>query len=171
MPGQPLTPDKPLNPRQELFAQAMARGMTQRAAYAEAGYKDHRCVYLLMRKPNVQARIAQLMAGTAARNAVSSDGITQRLLGIADRNETAPSVAGQALARHALMDAAKVSGLLDAKPAPAARRLMPPEWLTEIRRVIVYPDGYTTDYNGNPVDPDRPPYDPSFRYRPGDIDP
>lgn len=58
MPAAPLTPDKPLNPRQELFAQALARGMSQRAAYLEAGYKDARHAWAVMEKPNVRARVA-----------------------------------------------------------------------------------------------------------------
>ena len=163
MPAAPLSVDKPLNPRQELFAQALARGMSQRAAYLAAGYKDARNPWAVMQKPNVQARIEELLDETAALNRITIDSITQRLQTLARRNETADSVAAQSLARRALMDLARMHGLMTPKAAPSPPVANP---IPEFRRVIVYPDGYQTDYSGNPLDPRRPPYDPSFRYKP-----
>ena len=163
MPAEPLSVDKPLNPRQELFAQALARGMSQRAAYLAAGYKDARNAWAIMQKPNVTARIEELMDETAALNRITIDSITQRLQTMARRNETADSVAAQSLARRALMDLARMHGLMNPKAAPSPPAVNP---ISEIRRIIVYPDGYTKDCNGNPLDPRRPPYDPAFRYKP-----
>ncbi len=164
--------DKPLNPRQELFAQGVARGLSQRAAYLAAGYKNSQHAWALVKMPHVNARIAQLMADAALLNRLNIENISRRLQALAERNESSTTVAGQNLSRQAWITVAKMNGLLDAKPTPAKTppKAPPLEPVTEIRRVIVYPDGYATDYCGNPIDPDRPPYDPSFRYRPDRTD-
>lgn len=141
---------KPLNPRQELYAQALARGLSHRAAYREAGYKGQTTCGRPLHYPNVRARVAQLMAETNARNRVTIEEITGRLLSIVGRNEAGDTAAAQSVARQALMDLAKMHGLLGDKSGAGGPAPPPP--ITEIRRIIVYPDGSKTDYSGNPVD-------------------
>jgi hypothetical protein len=49
------------NPRHEAFAQALARGMSASAAYAEVGYKPHRHnAATLARKKHILVRVAEL---------------------------------------------------------------------------------------------------------------
>jgi hypothetical protein len=143
---------KPLNPRQELYAQALARGLSHRAAYREAGYRGQTTCGRPLHYSNVRARVAQLMAETNARNRVTIEEITDRLLAIIERNEAGDTAAAQSVARQALMDLAKMHGLLGASAGPAARFNPPQQPITEIRRIIVEPDGRMTDYSGNPVD-------------------
>jgi hypothetical protein len=161
-----LTPDKPLNTRQALFAQALACGMSQRDAAKAAGYKTWKVAWTLLKKPNVERRVAELMAETAAANRLTCDTVTENVREIAERNQRAESVSAQNLSRQSWMNLARMHGFMGPKPAAPAPPAREP--ITEIRRLIVYPDGYATDYNGNPLDPDRPPYDPSFRYRAAD---
>jgi hypothetical protein len=141
-----LTVDKKLNPRQELFCQAVARGMSLNAACLAAGYKRTASVYLLVRKPNVRARIETLLAESAALSLISKPQLTQRLLGFVDKAEAGGSAAMLREGRQGLMDVAKLNGMVSAlppapKPAPAKR-----EPITEIRRVVVEPDGRDWEY-------------------------
>src|SRR5271165_4810963 len=54
------------NARHELFAQKLARGLTQRAAYKEAGFKGNgACASRLAGKAHVKARLAALLARKA----------------------------------------------------------------------------------------------------------
>jgi hypothetical protein len=49
------------NPRHEAFAQALARGMSAAAAYAEVGYRPHRHnAATLARKKHISVRVAEL---------------------------------------------------------------------------------------------------------------
>jgi phage terminase small subunit len=49
------------NPRHEAFAQALARGMSAAAAYAEVGYRPHRHnAATLARKEHISVRVAEL---------------------------------------------------------------------------------------------------------------
>ncbi len=156
MPGDPLSADKPLNPRQERFCLFVASGMSFNAACLAAGYKSTVSVYLMLRKPNVRARLEALRAEAEAASVVTRMQLTQRLLAVADRAERAgqsPTAALLREERQALLGVARINGLERLPPAKPA--LAP---ISEIRRMIVYPDGYATDYNGNPLDPNRPPY-------------
>jgi hypothetical protein len=139
----PATADKPLNGRQEAFAQAIAKGLTLRAAYREAGYGAHHDPYRMLRFPNVAARIAALQAETAATARIQRGEIVERLLAIIARCETSDNVAAQNLARQALMDLAKMHGYLNGQGEPPKP---PPSPITEIRRVLVYPDGREEAY-------------------------
>jgi hypothetical protein len=157
----PLTPDKPLNARQELFAQAYVSGITGRDAARAAGYRSLSIVWDLMRKPNVVRRIEQLQAEVAAAGRLTRDTLNEKVRDLAERNQRAESVSGQVLSLRSWTTLARMNGMMTPKLEKPAF-----EPVTEIIRTVVYPDGYATDYNGNPLDPDRPPYDPSFRYRP-----
>lgn len=56
------------NQRHELFAQALAKGQTQTAAYVKAGYKDDRgAAARLSAKVNIMARVEELKERAAAK--------------------------------------------------------------------------------------------------------
>jgi hypothetical protein len=146
----PLDSAKPLNPRQELFAQGMARGMTHADAYRDAGYKSQTNTFRMCKFPNVQARIKQLMAEAAARHHVTTDQITAYLLDLIARSDAGDTAPLMQLNRAAVMDLAKIHGLLDAKGQPKAGAQIctcgGANRITEIRRVLVYPDGREEEY-------------------------
>jgi phage terminase small subunit len=49
------------NPRHEVFAQALARGVSAAAAYGQVGFKPHRAnAATLARKKHISARVAEL---------------------------------------------------------------------------------------------------------------
>ncbi len=132
----PPTADTPLNPRQELFAQALSRGTSVRAAYVEAGYSPRKSSHHMMRLPNVRARVAALMAETAAQSRVSIGQITEGLLEIVERGRAGESAAMLGLARAALMDLAKIHGLLAEGRGSGHTGGDEPQ-ITEIRHIIV----------------------------------
>lgn len=114
------------NPKHERFAQLLAKGMTATEAYAEAGYKPHDSnAARLSGNDRVQARVAELLDRAAQRTEITVAGITQRLIQIADiaektgvaRDEETGEITGTSskhltVARAALMDAAKLNGLV-----------------------------------------------------------
>jgi phage terminase small subunit len=64
------------NTKHEKFAQGIAKGMSQDAAYEAAGYKQHRGNASTLRsKQNVIDRIAELAEGAAKRSAKSLDDV------------------------------------------------------------------------------------------------
>ncbi len=136
----PATADTPLSVRQELFVQGLASGKSKAAAYVDAGYSDRRSAWRTFSLPNVQAKYAELTAETASRARINIDEICERLMVIVDRmEESGGTVAELNLARRALMDLAK---LLGAKRADEPTH----EPISEIRRVIVCPDGQEWSY-------------------------
>jgi hypothetical protein len=133
---------KPLNPRQELYAQALARGMSQAAAYREAGYKNAQATPRMKKYPNVQARIEQLLAEAAARSVITNDQLSDYLLNLIELHKDSQTPAMLQMARAAVMDLAKINGLLDAKGKPRQQACTcGGDRITEIRRVVVEPDG------------------------------
>ena len=57
----------PANPKHEIFAQGLAQGLSVGAAYVQAGYKaSDSSASHLSRNPKVQARVDELVAGSAA---------------------------------------------------------------------------------------------------------
>lgn len=142
---EPLDSAKPLTARQELYAQAISRGMSKAAAYREAGYKGPQATTRMKRYPNVQAKIAQLMAETAARSRLTVEQITEELLAIIERGKGGDSAQMLNTARAALMNLVAIHGLEAGKGGEictcgGANRI------TEIRRVLVYPDGREEEY-------------------------
>lgn len=133
---------RPLTPRQELFAQAVARGLTHRAALAEAGY-NMRTYQRLARYPAVKARIERLLAEAAARSVITTDEISRQLQEIIARSKAGDSAPMLQTTRAAVMDLAKVHGLLDGKGGPTVKicDCGGANRVTEIRRVLVRPDG------------------------------
>lgn len=72
------------NPRHERFAQEMAKGMTAAAAYHLAGYKSNRSQATRLRdRPEIAARIAEMMALSAARSTVTAVEVIERFAVIA----------------------------------------------------------------------------------------
>ncbi len=114
------------NPRHERFAQELAKGKSQTEAYVAAGYRESRSAAArLASDVNICARVAEIAERVAIRTEVSVAGLTERLLRIADTAEKTGILldegSGQAIqssskhlgvARAALMDAAKLNGLV-----------------------------------------------------------
>ncbi len=113
------------NAKHEKFAQEIAKGASQIDAYVAAGYVAHEgSASRLRSSAKVAARIAELQERTAKRTEVTAAGITERLMRIADVLEAAGVQVGPdgrlakassqhlSVARAALMDAAKLNGLV-----------------------------------------------------------
>jgi hypothetical protein len=149
---EPLDSAKPLNPRQELFAQALARGMSAKAACRAAGYRNVTGFHRLSQFPNVKARVAQLLADAAARSVITTDHISDYLLDLIERSKSGDAAPIMQLNRAAVMDLAKIHGLLDAKGQPTKPKGQGvctcggANRITVIRRVVVEPDGREWEY-------------------------
>ena len=124
------------NTRHELFAQALARGMTQGAAYGEAGYKQHgSSASRLAGQARIRTRVAELIEGAPVRGPVTIAQAIDNLLRLAEKGEALKTPAGLASARACLVEAVKLSAEL-AKQVEAARppRIHRPmsrdEWLS-----------------------------------------
>lgn len=102
------------NPKHERFAQGLAKGVSQVEAYAEAGYKPNDGhAARLAGNGRIADRVAEIQAKAAAKVEVTVASITTRLLKIADTAEgQAQGVPGLSVARQALMDVAKLNGLV-----------------------------------------------------------
>lgn len=102
-----------VNSRHERFAQALAKGETAVAAYEQAGYRaDRGAASRLSANVSIEARVAEILNRAATRTEITVAGITDRLLKIADKGEKLDGAAGLAVSRAALMDAAKLNGLV-----------------------------------------------------------
>ncbi|RIJ65170.1 hypothetical protein D1604_12695 [Brevundimonas sp. LPMIX5] len=101
------------NPRHERFAQALAKGMTQAEAYADAGYKPSEPnASRLTSNDKVQERVAELQERAAVRTEITVASITERLLAIATKAEKSGDAPMLQAARASLMGAAKLNGLV-----------------------------------------------------------
>jgi hypothetical protein len=145
---EPLDSAKPLKPRQELFAQAIARGASRTVAYREAGYKGQANISRMSAYPNIKARIAKLQAEAAARSVVTTDQLIAYLLDLIETNRHSQAASMAQMARAAIMDLGKVTGLLDPKNKPkgGGRCTCGGLGITEIRRIVVEPDGREWEY-------------------------
>lgn len=117
------------NPKHERFTQALAKGETADAAYVTAGYKANRHnAAALARSQHISTRLAELLERVAIRTEMTIASVTERLLRIADVAEktgietdeetgvtTGSSSKHLSVARAALMDAAKLNGLVTDK--------------------------------------------------------
>ena len=101
------------NPRHEAFARALAEGKSATEAYVAAGYRfnDGNCIRLKGNE-RVTARVAELQGRAASRTEVTVESITKRLFEIADEAQRMKEPAGHSVARSAMMDAAKLNGLV-----------------------------------------------------------
>ena len=87
------------NIRHERYALGIVKGLTQDAAYEEAGYKPNRGnAGALNAKQHVQERIAELMARAAERVEVTVASLTTQLIEDREvaRSLDSPSAAAQA---------------------------------------------------------------------------
>jgi phage terminase small subunit len=83
-----LRPPKLLdNPRQERFAQMLAKGMKQGAAYREAGYKySAKSATKLAASPSVKARVQEILQAALADTTLTIQRVTAELEKIAFAN-------------------------------------------------------------------------------------
>ena len=101
------------NAKWELFAQALAKGETADAAYIEAGYTpNRRNASRLKSNEDIGARVAEILSRAAAKTEVTVVGITERLLAIAVKGESGTDAPMLSVGRAALMDVAKLNGLI-----------------------------------------------------------
>jgi hypothetical protein len=69
------------NPKYELFAQGLAKGLTGDKAYTDAGFKPGAGnASRLKQRPEIQARLAELLAAGAEWAEVSAEGVVQMLV-------------------------------------------------------------------------------------------
>lgn len=101
------------NARHERFAQELAKGKSQVDAYAAAGYKpDRGAATRLSAKVSVAERARELKARAAERTVITVENLTERLLAIAAKGENKEDAPLLSVARAAIMDAAKLNGLI-----------------------------------------------------------
>lgn len=102
------------NPKHELFAQAMAKGMTQVQAYRAAGYTSNgnpdTCANVIFKKQTVRDRIDEITARGAARAEVTVASLIEeaeeaRQLAMATDN---PSAAVQAIREKGVLSGKRV---------------------------------------------------------------
>ena len=100
------------NARQEAFCQALARGMTQVAAYEAAGYRpDKGNASELTAKDNIQARVKELQEA-AAQRAIRASGKTKTdiIAQLDDAIDLSKEIAQPASIVTASMGQAKILG-------------------------------------------------------------
>jgi hypothetical protein len=101
------------NARQERFAQELAKGSSQAAAYAAAGYRPCDAhAARLAGNGRVAERVLELKERAAERTVVTVANLTDRLLRIAAKGETSTEAPLLSVARASIMDAAKLNGLV-----------------------------------------------------------
>jgi len=101
------------NARHERFAQELAKGKSADEAYVEAGYSENRHnAHRLKTNEHVLKRVAELKERAAVRAEISVASITDDLRRIAQKGESLGEASGLSVARAALMDVAKLNGLI-----------------------------------------------------------
>jgi hypothetical protein len=105
------------NARHELFAQNLARGMTQEAAYEAAGYRRHAGnASALASDTAVSARLAELQGRAADKSVITA----ARLIELAEAARLLAMENNQASAAiSAIKEMAVLAGLRAEKPEPA----------------------------------------------------
>lgn len=101
------------NAKHELFAQALAKGETATAAYEHAGYSpDRGAASRLSANVSIERRVAEILERAAVRAEITVADISGRLLKIAEKGERSGLAPMLAVGRAALMDVAKLNGLI-----------------------------------------------------------
>lgn len=105
------------NTRRERFAQEIAKGKTLVEAYEVAGYEPHDSnACKLANHPEIQARVSELIGKAAIRAEISVAQFTKDLVRLANKAEKMADEqnipTGYAISRAAVMDAAKLNGLV-----------------------------------------------------------
>jgi hypothetical protein len=130
------------NPKHEHFAQALAKGMTQEAAYIAAGYRPNKsAASRLAENVNLCERVAELQQAVAERSIWDAARIVDNLARYAEKGEQLNEAAGLSVARASMMDVAKLLGLVVDKKENAGPNGGPMELITKIELVAVAPDG------------------------------
>lgn len=121
------------NTKHERFAQELAKAKSQTDAYQSAGYKPSRSAAArLASDVNICARVAEIQERGAVRSEVTIASLTERLVRLADAGEELGEAPGLQASRAAVMDIAKLNGLvIDKSQVDAAVQI------SEIRRKIV----------------------------------
>ena len=123
-------------PRYEAFAQALAAGLSIKAAAAQAGYHDDR--YWSHRRAGLKVitdRVAFLVEAAIGGGSSDLAPIIDKLVALADRAGDLDSGAGMTAACHLLSEAARLKrlmgeGRLDRVPAlDAPPQLSQAEWI------------------------------------------
>lgn len=107
------------NAKHEKYASAIASGKSATEAMEAAGYSDPRNSTRLTKNDEIQSRIAELQNKAAERTVITVASITDRLLSIATKAEVSSDAPLLSVARAALMDAAKLNGLVVEKSLSA----------------------------------------------------
>jgi len=108
------------NAKHERFAQGLAKGQSADEAYEQAGYKaDRGNASRMTTNDSISARVAELQNKAAERTGITVASITERLLSIAAKGEGSSDAPMLSVARAALMDAAKLNGLVVEKSLSA----------------------------------------------------
>lgn len=101
------------NTRHERFAQELAKGKSQVQAYEAAGYRPSRSAAArLAADVDICERVSNLAERVAVRTEITVAGLTERLLNIAQRGEGKDEAPLLSVARAAIMDAAKLNGMI-----------------------------------------------------------
>jgi len=102
------------NPRRELFAQSLAKGMPAIRAYTVAGYKpDRSAACRLSANVSIRARLHKLLEKAAVRTLVTVERVTTELEEARQLAMTQPK--GASAAVSASMSKAKLHGLLEGR--------------------------------------------------------
>jgi phage terminase small subunit len=125
------------NPRHERFAQGLAKGLSGKMAYVDAGFRarDHAAEVegsKLLRKPEVAARVAELQAKHAKRVEVSVESIVAELDQLRDAALANKQVAAGVAA---VIGKAKLLGLVIDKADVAATVRKPMREPGEVRQM------------------------------------
>jgi len=128
-----------VNQGHEAFARARAAGLTPRAAFLEAGYRDPaRNVRRIASRPEVEKRIVELERDAAWGGSGNLKPVIDELMRLAQVAGKLRSAAGMTAARGLLGEAARLKGLLDAQShradvadPPRRVRLSNDEWLAK----------------------------------------
>ncbi len=101
------------NAKQEKFAQELAKGTSATEAYVIAGYKDNDGnAATLKGKQRIADRVAEILGKASKRAELTVASVIESLLRIASTAEALGEASGLSVARAAVMDAAKVGGLI-----------------------------------------------------------
>ena len=105
------------NVKHEMFCQEFAKGISAPKAYELAGYEPNDSHASRLRsQTSIADRVAELLEQVGRRTveltSVTAASATQRLLTIADKAEALATASGYSVARQAIMDVAKLNGLI-----------------------------------------------------------
>ncbi len=124
--------DLPLDdPRREAFAQARARGLARKVAARAAGYTGKNTAKKLDGHEAVRARIGVILRQRAGGGSRDVGAVIDKLIALADQAAEAKEARGWDVARHCLVEAARLKGGLPADAAAPASAAAPRELTIE----------------------------------------